>query len=35
MKKSLREMIIGVLLGDASINRRGINKAFISFEVKN
>ena len=32
MKKSLRELLIGALLGDAHIGRTGLNKAFISFE---
>lgn len=32
MNKALREMLIGVILGDAHIKRTGLNKAFISFE---
>ena len=32
MNKALKEMLVGVLLGDASIARRNINKASISFE---
>jgi LAGLIDADG DNA endonuclease family len=32
MTKSLKEMLVGAILGDAYIKRTGINKAFISFE---
>jgi hypothetical protein len=32
MNKILKDMLIGVLLGDASIGRTSLNKAFISFE---
>ena len=32
MNKTIREMLIGALLGDAHIGRSGLNKAFISFE---
>lgn len=32
MNKALKDMLIGVLLGDAHIGRTGLNKAFISFE---
>jgi hypothetical protein len=32
MNKTIKEMLIGVLLGDAHISRTGLNKAFISFE---
>jgi hypothetical protein len=32
MNKPLREMLIGVLLGDAHIGRTGLDKAFITFE---
>jgi len=32
MNKTLREILIGVILGDAHIGRTGLNKAFISFE---
>jgi hypothetical protein len=32
MNKKIKEMLIGVLLGDAHISRTGLNKAFISFE---
>jgi len=32
MNKTLKDMLIGVLLGDAHIGRTGIDKAFISFE---
>ena len=32
MNKTLKDMLIGVLLGDAHIGRTGLNKAFISFE---
>lgn len=31
MNKALKDMLIGVLLGDAHIGRTGLNKAFISF----
>lgn len=32
MKKILKDMLVGNLLGDASIGRTGLNKAFITFE---
>jgi hypothetical protein len=32
MNKSLKDMLIGVILGDAHLNRLGLDKAFISFE---
>jgi len=32
MNKTLKDMLIGVLLGDAQIRRTGLDKAFISFE---
>jgi hypothetical protein len=32
MNKTLREILIGVILGDAHIGRTGLSKAFISFE---
>ena len=32
MKKTIIEMFIGALLGDAHVGRSGLNKAFISFE---
>lgn len=32
MKKTLKEMLIGVILGDAHIGRTGLDKAFITFE---
>lgn len=32
MSKTLREMLIGIILGDAHINKVGLDKAFISFE---
>ena len=32
MKKSITELLVGALLGDAHIGRTGLNKAFISFE---
>lgn len=32
MSKSLKEMLIGVILGDVHIGRTGIDKAFVSFE---
>jgi hypothetical protein len=32
MNKSLREMLIGVILGDAHIGRTGLDSAFITFE---
>jgi len=32
MNKTLKDMLIGVLLGDAHIGKTGLNKAFISFE---
>lgn len=32
MNKTLKDMLIGVLLGDAHIRRTGLDKAFISFE---
>lgn len=35
MNKTLKDMLIGVLLGDAHIGRTGLNKAFISFEQSN
>lgn len=35
MNKTLKDMLIGVLLGDAHIRRTGLDKAFISFEQSN
>nr|AVR57731.1 hypothetical protein C0989_000032 [Termitomyces sp. T132] len=32
MNKTLKDMLIGVLLGDGHIRRSGLNKAYISFE---
>lgn len=32
MNKTIKEIFIGALLGDAHIGRSGLNKAFISFE---
>lgn len=32
MNKMIKEILIGVLLGDAHIGRTGLDKAFISFE---
>lgn len=32
MTKSIREMLIGTLLGDSHIRRVGSDKAYISFE---
>lgn len=32
MNKRLKDMLIGVILGDAHIGRTGLDKAFISFE---
>src|SRR5258708_28818181 len=32
MNKPFRDMLVGVLLGDAHIGRTGLDKAFISFE---
>ena len=32
MNKAFREMLVGVLLGDAHIGRTGLDKAYISFE---
>jgi hypothetical protein len=32
MNKALKDMLIGVILGDAHIGRTGLDKAFISFE---
>lgn len=32
MSKTLREMLVGILLGDAHIHKVGLDKAFISFE---
>ena len=32
IKKSIKDMLIGTLLGDAHIGLSGFNKAFISFE---
>lgn len=32
MKKSITELLVGALLGDAHIGRTGLNKAFITFE---
>lgn len=32
MNKTIKEILIGVLLGDAHIGRSGLDKAFISFE---
>ena len=32
MNKLIKEMLTGVLLGDAHIGRVGLDKAFISFE---
>jgi len=31
INKALKDMLVGVLLGDASIKRSGLNKASISF----
>ena len=35
MNKTLKDMLIGVILGDAHIKRTGLDKAFISFEQSN
>ena len=32
MNKTLKDMLVGVILGDAHIKRIGLDKAFISFE---
>jgi hypothetical protein len=32
MNKTLKDMLVGVILGDAYIKRTGLDKAFISFE---
>jgi hypothetical protein len=32
MNKALKDMLIGVILGDAHIGRTGLDKTFISFE---
>ena len=32
MNRTLREMLVGVILGDAHLRRTGLDKAFISFE---
>ena len=32
MKKNIREMLTGILLGDGHIRRSGTNKAYITFE---
>ena len=32
MNKTIKDMLIGVLLGDAHIGRTGVDKAFITFE---
>lgn len=32
MKRTLREMLVGVILGDAYLGRTGIDRAFITFE---
>ena len=32
MNKALKDMLIGVILGDAHLGRTGLDKAFISFE---
>jgi hypothetical protein len=32
MRKTFREMLIGVILGDAHLGRTRENKAFITFE---
>lgn len=32
MNKTLRDMLVGVILGDAHIKKVGLDKAFISFE---
>ncbi len=32
MNKTLKDMLVGVLLGDASIRRSGLNKSSITFE---
>jgi LAGLIDADG DNA endonuclease family len=32
MNKTLKDMLVGVILGDAHIRRTGLDKAFISFE---
>jgi hypothetical protein len=35
MNKTLKDMLVGVILGDAHIKRTGLDKAFISFEQSN
>ena len=35
MSKTLKEMLVGIILGDAHIQRVGLDKAFISFEQSN
>lgn len=35
MSKTLKEMLVGIILGDAHIHRVGLDKAFISFEQSN
>nr|YP_009739405.1 LAGLIDADG homing endonuclease [Tricholoma terreum]QIC20249.1 LAGLIDADG homing endonuclease [Tricholoma terreum] len=35
MNKTLKDMLIGVILGDAHLKRLGLDKAFISFEQSN
>jgi hypothetical protein len=35
MNKTLKDMLIGVILGDAHVKRTGLDKAFISFEQSN
>ena len=32
MSKTFREMLVGVILGDAHLGRTGLDKAFITFE---
>ena len=32
MNKALKDMLIGVLLGDAHIRKSGLDKAYITFE---
>jgi len=35
MNKTLKDMLIGVILGDAHLKSMGLDKAFISFEQSN
>jgi hypothetical protein len=35
MSKTLRDMLIGVILGDAHIRKTGLDKAYITFEQSN